>query len=130
MVSYTMNGHEHSTVQARSGVRVASVGSRIARRQSPDWVVRPLPERFRCLASPDPGVQLQDALNQIEALLERNTTLLKVVFQLGQALSEAQSRLESNDTDRETGRGRQRASDDLRLLVLDCSDPATSMPPE
>jgi len=55
------------------------------------WQLRTLPERFRCLESADPKMQLQAALTQIEDLLQRNRKLLETVLLLSQALDDTYS---------------------------------------
>lgn len=89
MTTYTMNGHRHSTMQIQPEILMGIAVNQVARVSRARWRLRALPEKFRCLESPEPRVQLQAALKQIETLLQRNTLLLETIFLLGQALGDA-----------------------------------------
>lgn len=89
MTTYTMNGHRHPTMQVQPEIIRGIVANQVAQiaRARRRWQAPP--EKFRCLENPDPQVQLQEALKQIEALLQTNTQLLETVFLLSQALGDA-----------------------------------------
>ena len=89
MMSYTMNGHQHPSEQVQPEILVGMVGNLAAQFTRARGRLRALPEQFSCLDSPEPRVQLQNALKQIEVLLENNSQLLETVYLLGQALADA-----------------------------------------
>lgn len=89
MTSYTMNGHRHSKAQIEPQILLGMVGNQAARIARAQWRLRATPEKFSCLDSSEPHIQLQTALKQIETLLQRNTQLLETVLLLGQALGDA-----------------------------------------
>lgn len=89
MTTYTMNGHSHSTMQIQPEILMGIVGNQAAQFTRAQWRMRTQPEKFNCLENPDPGVQLQEALKQIETLLRRNVLLMETVFLLNQALGDA-----------------------------------------
>lgn len=91
MTTYTMNGHKHSTRQIQSEILMGIVGKEVAQFTRARWQSGTQPERFSCLESADPEIQLKEALTQIDNLLHRNTQLLETVLLLGQALNDAQS---------------------------------------
>lgn len=93
MTTYTMNGHQHSTRQIQPEILMGIARNQVARLTRARSRAGASPERFSCLESADPRIQLQEALTQIESLLERNTQLLETVLLLGQALNEAHSLL-------------------------------------
>lgn len=72
--------------------------NQVARVSRARWRLRSLPEKYRCLESPEPRVQLQAALKQIEALLHRNMQLLETVFLLNQALGDAHSLIHNDSS--------------------------------
>lgn len=98
MTTYTMNGHRHSTSELQPRILMGIVGNQVAQFARARWRLRALPEKFRCLESAEPEVQVQAALKQIESLLQKNAQLLETVFLLNQALTCAHSRFESDQS--------------------------------
>ncbi|WP_376694920.1 hypothetical protein [Wenzhouxiangella sp. EGI_FJ10305] len=96
MTTYTMNGHKHSTRQIQPEILMGIVGKQVAQFSRARWQSRAQPERFSCLASADPRIQLQTALTQIEDLLHKNAQLLETVLLLGQALNDAHSSIHAD----------------------------------
>lgn len=91
MTTYTMNGHRHSTREIEPEIILGIARNQVAQSARARWQLRTLPERFRCLESADPKMQLQAALTQIEDLLQRNRKLLETVLLLSQALDDTYS---------------------------------------
>lgn len=89
MTTYTMNGHGDPTMQVQPDVLMGIVGNQAAQFKRARWRLRTQPEKYSCLDSSEPRVQLQEALRQIDDLLNRNMQLLETVFLLGQALGDA-----------------------------------------
>jgi len=98
VTTYTMNGHRHSTRQIQPRIILGIAGNQVAQSTRAQWRLRTLPERFSCLESADPQVQLQAALTQIEDLLQKNTKLLETVLLLSQALDDAQSIIHTHES--------------------------------
>lgn len=88
MTSYTMNGHKHSTMRVEPEILLGIARNQIAKFKRARLLSPAMPEKFRCLESPDSKIQLQEALRQIDDLLNRNMQLLETVFLLGQALGD------------------------------------------
>lgn len=91
MNTYTMNGHRHSTAQIQPEILKGIVGNQFARFTKSRWRLRAQPEKFSCLQSSDPELQIQAALKQIEALLQENRQLLETLFALSQSVNSAHS---------------------------------------
>lgn len=96
MTSYTMNGHSHPTMQIQPEILMGIVGNQAARFTRAQWRMKTQREKFECLGSPEPQVQHQEALQQIEALLRRNLLLMETVFLLSQALSDAHALIQKD----------------------------------
>lgn len=96
MMTYTMNGHQHPTEQFQPEILSGMAGNLAAQLTWARGRLRALPEQFSCLDSAEPRIQLQEALKQIEALLQRNSQLLETVYLLGQALGDAHSLLHTD----------------------------------
>lgn len=96
MTTYTMNGHRHSTTQIQPEILMGIVGNQVAQVTRTRWRLGTPPEKFSCLESPDPRVQIQEALKQIETLLHSNMQLLETVFLLSQALGDTSSLIHKN----------------------------------
>ena len=90
MTTYTMNGHRHSTRQIQLEMILGIAKNQVAQSTRALWRLRTKPEKFSCLESAEPRVQLQAALKQIEGLLERNRELLEIVLLLSQTLDDTQ----------------------------------------
>ena len=98
--TYAMDDHEVQTGRDRTGAPVGTEWNRIARTTRAQWRLQVLPEKYSCLASSDPGDQLQAALKQIESLLNRNAQLVQAIVALDCALSKSRfmiRKAESND---------------------------------
>ena len=78
-------------METQPEILMGIVGNQVAHFTRARWRLQEGPERFRCLESADPKVQLQAALAQIETLLKRNRELIETVVLLSQALDEAHS---------------------------------------
>lgn len=117
MTTYTMNGHRHPTMQIQPEILMGMVGNQTARFKRVQSRLRTSPEKFSCLESPDPRIQLQEALKQIEALLQRNVQLLETVFLLSQALSDAHSLIRTDVSIRWSDRDRLRLSNDFNTYI-------------
>lgn len=91
MTTYTMNGQQHPTMQIQPDILAGMAGNLAAQLRRSRRRLRALPEQFSCLDSPDPRVQLQEALKQIEFLLQENSQLVETVYLLGRALKNAHS---------------------------------------
>lgn len=91
MTTYTMNGHRHSTIKVQPEILMGIVENQAAQFTRERWRLRAQPEKFNCLENPEPRVQLQEALKQIDALVQRNMQLLDTVLLLSQALNDAHS---------------------------------------
>lgn len=97
MTTYTMNGHKHSTRQMQTEILMGIVGNEVAQLTRARWRSG-TPERFSCLESADPEIQLQAALAQIENLLHKNTQLLETALLLGQALNDAHALIQTDES--------------------------------
>lgn len=113
MTTYTMNGHRHPTIQIQPEILIGIVGNQAAQFRRVQWRMRAMPEKFSCLENPNPQAQLQEALKQIEDLLQRNMELLETVFLLSQALSDAHSLVRKDDSIHRSDRDKLRLSHDF-----------------
>lgn len=98
MTTYTMNGHRHSTLQIQPEILAGIVGKQVAQYARARWRPGTRPEKFSCLESDDPKIQLQAALAQIENLLRENTQLLETVHLLSRALSDAHPSIQIDES--------------------------------
>lgn len=114
MTTYTMNGHQHPTEQFQPEILMAMTGNLAAQLTRARGRLRALPEKYSCLDSPEPRIQLQEALKQIEALLQRNSQLLATVYLLGEALGDAHSLIHKDASICQSGRDK---------LQLSCDSP-------
>ena len=117
MTTYTMNGHSHPTTQIQSEILMGMVGNQVAKLTRAQWQLRALPERFKCLESADPQIQLQTALNQIERLLHKNTQLLESVLLLSRALNDAHSLIDMNESISRLDRDKLKLSHDFQVCI-------------
>jgi len=117
MTTYTMNGHSHPTTQVQSEILMGMVGNQVAKLTRAQWQFRALPERFKCLESADPQIQLQTALNQIERLLHKNTQLLESVLLLSRALNDAHSLIDMNESISRLDRDKLKLSHDFQVCI-------------
>lgn len=113
MTTYTMNGHRHSTMRIQPEILMGVAGNQVAQITRARWRLRVPPEKFSCLESSEPRVQIQAALKQIEALLQKNTQLLETVFLLNQALSDAHILIHKNQSIGWSGQGKPSLLDEL-----------------
>lgn len=113
MTTYTMNGHKHSTSQVQPEIVMGIIGNQVARFTRARRHLEAMPERFSCLESPDPQIQLQEALTQIDQLLQKNTKLLETVLLLGQALKDAHALIKADGSVGQSDLGRLRLSHDF-----------------
>lgn len=97
MATYTMNGHRHSSASIQPEILLGIVGNHVAHATRARCRLRACPEKFNCLESPDPQMQIQAALAQIEELLNKNEQLLETVLLLSRALNDAVSFLNANE---------------------------------
>lgn len=112
MTTYTMNGHRHPTSQVQPEIIMGIIGNQVARFTRARRRSGAMPERFSCLESSDPRIQLQAALSQIENLLGKNRNLLETVLLLGRALNDAHALIQENQTIGQPDPGRLRLSHD------------------
>lgn len=113
MTTYTMNGHKHSTTLVQPEILMGIVGNQVAQITRAQWRLRERPAKFSCLKESEPQAQMQAALKQIESLLQQNTQLLRTVFVLNQALNDAHSLIQSDESNTRLDRDRLRLSHDL-----------------
>ena len=129
MTTYTLNGHRHSTMQLQPEILKGIVANQVAQCTRARWRLRALPEQFSCLESTEPRVQLQGALKQIEALLQRNSQLLETVCLLGRALGDAHSLIYKDASIRQSDRNKLRLSHDFHEYTQQlCSEIRTHAP--
>lgn len=117
MTTYTMNGHKHSTRQIQPEILMGIVGKQVAQFTRARWRSGTRPERFSCLESADPRIQLQTALSQIDDLLHKNSQLLETVLLLGQALNDAHSLIRTDESISQPDRERLRLSHDFHACM-------------
>lgn len=113
MTTYTMNGHRHSTQQIQPEILLGIVGNQVAQFTRARWRSETRPERFSCLESADPQIQLQTALAQIDDLLQKNTKLLETVLLLSQTLNDAHSLIQTDESIGQSDRDKLRLSHDF-----------------
>jgi len=113
MTTYTMNGHRHSTLQVQTEILSGMARNQAAHRARKLWRAQPQPEKFNCLDSPDPGIQLQTALKQINNLSHRQRQLIDLVLLLDQALRDAQSMIAQETPIHRADLNKLRTSDDF-----------------
>lgn len=112
MTTYTMNGHKHSSRQVQPEILMGIVGKQVAQSTRARRRSGVQPERFSCLESADPQIQLQTALSQIEDLLHKNSQLLETVLLLGQALNDVHSLIHKDESVSQPDREKLRLSHD------------------
>lgn len=113
MTTYTMNGHRHSTNHVQPEIIMGIVGNQVARFTRARRRSGAMPERFSCLESSDPQIQLQEALTQIDKLLQNNTKLMETVLLLGQALNDAHALVQADGSIVQSDLSRLRLSHDF-----------------
>lgn len=112
-----MNGHKHSTMQIQPYILMGMVRNHVAQSMRARWRLQALPEQFICLESSEPRVQLQEALKQIESLLQRNLQLLETTFLLSQALCDAHSLIHKDGSIGWSDRDQLRLLDDFHAYM-------------
>lgn len=100
-------------MQVQPEILMGIVGNQTAQFKRARRRLQALPERFSCLESPEPRIQLQEALKQIDTLLHRNMHLLETVFLLSEALSDAHSLIHNDASISWPDRDKLRLSDDF-----------------
>lgn len=117
MTTYTMNGHRHSTAEVQPEILMGIVGNRVAQIARAQWRLQTRSEKFSCLDSADPQIQLQAALAQIETLLQRNAQLLETVFLLNQALNDTHSLIYNDESSDRQERDKLQLSHDFHGCI-------------
>ncbi len=117
MTTYTMNGHGDPARQVQPEILMGIVGNQAAQFKRTRWRLRTQPEKYSCLESPEPRVQLQGALKQIDELLKRNMQLLEVVFMLGKALGDAHALIYEDQSISQADQDKLRLSHDVHGYI-------------
>lgn len=117
MTTYTMNGHGDPAMQVQPEILMGIVGNQAAQFKRARWRLRTQPEKYSCLDSSEPRVQLQGALKQIDELLKRNMQLLETVFMLGKALGDAHALIYEDQSIRQVDQDKLRLSHDVHGYI-------------